>query len=92
MDEFEFEAQFQQMPTLFGGNFFNEDDFDEVPRAPEGLQWYRYVDLALGKTQQSDFNATGAVAMDHIGRPTDGREAVTMRSDDEAIQFVKKGM
>ena len=33
-----------------------------------------------------------SVAMDHIGRPTDGREAVTMRSDDEAIQFVKKGM
>jgi phage terminase large subunit-like protein len=67
MDDFEFEAQFQQMPKLASGNFFDEDDFDEVPRAPEGLQWYRYVDLALGKTQQSDFNATGAVAMDRIG-------------------------
>jgi hypothetical protein len=67
MDDFEFEAQFQQMPKLAKGNFFDEDDFDEVPRAPEGLQWYRYVDLALGKTQQSDFNATGAVAMDGRG-------------------------
>lgn len=67
MDDFEFEAQFQQMPKLASGNFFDEDDFDEVARAPEGLQWYRYVDLALGKTQQSDFNATGAVAMDKQG-------------------------
>lgn len=67
MDEFEFEAQFQQMPKLASGNFFDEDDFDEVAKAPEGLQWYRYVDLALGRTQQSDFNATGAVAMNSDG-------------------------
>jgi phage terminase large subunit-like protein len=67
MDDFEFEAQFQQMPKLASGNFFDEDDFDEVQRAPEYLKWYRYVDLALGKTQQSDFNATAAVAMDAIG-------------------------
>lgn len=67
MDDFEFEAQFQQMPKLASGNFLDEDDLDEVAKAPEGLQWYRYVDLALGKTQQSDFNATGAVAMDKQG-------------------------
>lgn len=67
MDDFEFEAQFQQMPKLAKGNFFDEDAFDVVPRAPEGLLWYRYVDLALGKTQQSDFNATAAVAMDQTG-------------------------
>lgn len=67
MDDFEFAAQFDQMPKLAKGNFLDEDDFDEVPRAPDGLQWYRYVDLALGKNQQSDFNATGAVAMDSKG-------------------------
>ncbi|HKI55301.1 MAG TPA: hypothetical protein VJ987_14340, partial [Anaerolineales bacterium] len=67
MDQFEFAAQYDQMPKLAKGNFFDEDDFDIVPRAPDGLQWYRYVDLALGKTQQSDFNATGAVAMDAKG-------------------------
>ncbi len=67
MDDFEFEAQYQQMPRLAEGNFFDEDDFDEVDRAPDGLQWYRYMDLALGKTQQSDFNATAAVAMDAKG-------------------------
>lgn len=67
MDDFEFAAQYDQMPKLAKGNFFDEGDFDEVPRAPEGLKWYRYVDLALGKTQQSDFNATGAVGMNSKG-------------------------
>jgi hypothetical protein len=67
MDDFEFAAQYDQMPKLAKGNFLDEDDLDVVPRAPDGLQWYRYVDLALGKTQQSDYNATGAVAMDRVG-------------------------
>ena len=64
MDDFEFEAQYQQIPRLADGNFFDEENFGFVEHRPEGLQWYRYVDLALGKTQQSDFNATAAVAMD----------------------------
>jgi len=67
MDDFEFMAQYQQMPRLAKGNFFDEADFHVVERAPKGLQWYRYVDLALGKTEQSDFNATAAVAMDNEG-------------------------
>ena len=67
MDDFEFESQFQQMPKLASGNFFDEDDFDEVAKAPDGLKWFRYVDLALGKTQQSDFNACAAVGMDGAG-------------------------
>jgi phage terminase large subunit-like protein len=67
MDDFEFQAQYQQMPRLAQGNFFDESDFQIVERAPDGLQWYRYVDLALGKTEQSDFNATAAVAMDDMG-------------------------
>ncbi len=67
MDDFEFVAQFQQMPRLAKGNFLDEDDFGYVEKAPEGLQWFRYVDLALGKTQLSDFNATAAVAMDRQG-------------------------
>lgn len=64
MGDFEFVAQFGQMPRLAEGNFFDEQDFEIVERAPDGLQWYRYVDLALGKTEQNDFNATAAVAMD----------------------------
>jgi hypothetical protein len=32
------------------------------------------------------------VAMDHMGRATHGPAAITLRSDDEAIRFVKKGL
>jgi len=67
MEDFEFSAQYQQMPRLSAGNFFDEDDFEIVEKAPEGLQWYRYVDLALGKTELADSNATAAVAMDADG-------------------------
>lgn len=67
MDDFEYVAQYQQTPRLEKGNFFDEDDFQYAERAPDGLRWYRYVDLALGKTQLSDFNATAAVAMDSHG-------------------------
>jgi len=67
MNDFEFGAQFQQMPRLSAGNFFDEDDFEIVEKAPAGLQWYRYVDLALGNSQQADSNATAAVAMDADG-------------------------
>jgi len=67
MDDFEFDAQFQQLPRLAKGNFFDEADFGYVEHAPSGLQWYRYVDLAMGKTEQSDFNASAAVALDERG-------------------------
>lgn len=61
--DFEFDSLFQQLPRLEDGNFFDEKDFSTIERAPAGLQWFRYVDLALGKTQQSDFNATVATAL-----------------------------
>jgi hypothetical protein len=67
MDSFEFTAQYQQMPRLDVGNFFDEDDFSTVDRAPKGMKWFRYVDLALGKNEANDFNATAAVAMDREG-------------------------
>lgn len=91
MDDFEFEAQFQQMPKLAKGNFFDEDDFDEVGKAPEGLQWYRYVDLALGKTQQSNFNATGAVAMDARGDEYI-RDMIRERDLDNFLGMLKAAM
>lgn len=37
MDDFEFSAQFQQLPRLARGNFFDEGDFGYVEKAPEGL-------------------------------------------------------
>lgn len=67
MDDFEFTAQFQQTPRLAVGNFFDDEDFRIVDKAPEGLRWFRYIDLALGKSETSDFNATIAVGMAENG-------------------------
>lgn len=65
--DFEFAAQYQQMPRLAEGNFFDDRDFVIVERAPDGLQWFRYVDLAKGQNTGNDFNCTYAVAMDTNG-------------------------
>ena len=62
--DYEAAAQFQQMPRLEHGELFTDSDFEIVERAPEGLQWYAYIDLALGKTETSDFNAVAPVGMD----------------------------
>ena len=67
MGDAEFMAQFQQMPRLAVGNFFDDGDFQLVDAAPANLRWCRYIDLALGKSETSDYNATIAVAMDDKG-------------------------
>jgi hypothetical protein len=91
MDDFEFVAQYQQTPRLEKGNFFDEDDFLYVERAPAGLQWYRYVDLALGKTQLSDFNATLAVGMDPKGNEY-FRDMLRERDLDNFLGLLKAAM
>ena len=82
--DFEFQAQYQQLPRLAQGEFFDDEDFVIVENAPEGLQWYRYVDLALGKTETSDYNATVAVAMD--GETLYLRDMLKVRDLDEFLE------
>ncbi len=65
--DYEFAAQYQQMPRLAVGNFFDDADFEIVEKAPDGLRWFRYVDLALGESKTSDMNSTIAAAMDSDG-------------------------
>lgn len=65
--DFEAAAQFQQMPRMSEGEFFDDQDFRTADKVPEGLHWFRYIDLALGKTETSDFNATVGTAMDALG-------------------------
>lgn len=67
ISDFEFEAQYQQSPRLAVGNFFDDTDFQLVEKAPDGLQWFRYLDLALGESETSDFNSAIACAMDADG-------------------------
>jgi predicted phage terminase large subunit-like protein len=55
---------YQQQPRPAEGGFFDEKDFPIVERAPEGLHWVRYVDLALGETAAADWNTTLGTALD----------------------------
>lgn len=64
VEEFEFSALYQQLPRPATGGFFDEKDFPIVENAPAGLQWVRYVDLALGRTQTADWNDSLATALD----------------------------
>jgi predicted phage terminase large subunit-like protein len=61
--DFEYVAQFGQKPRLAVGEFLDDDDFDIVEKAPDGLRWYWYADLALGESKTSDSNCTGGVAL-----------------------------
>jgi predicted phage terminase large subunit-like protein len=63
IEDFEFISQYQQMPRLAIGGFFDDGDWQYVEKAPDGLRWYAYMDLALGESETSDFNVTGAVAL-----------------------------
>jgi hypothetical protein len=89
--EFESAAQFQQMPRLEKGEIFTDSDFGYVDRAPQDLQWYAYVDLALGKTETSDFNTAAPVAMDDNG-VLYIRDMLKIRSIDDFLPMLKTWM
>lgn len=65
--EAEFASLDQQQPRPAEGGFFDEKDLTIIERAPEGLKWVRYIDLALGETRQADWNTTVAEGMDKDG-------------------------
>jgi predicted phage terminase large subunit-like protein len=56
-----------QQPRPAEGAFFGADDFEIVEKAPEGMKWFRYVDLALSEKKTADYNASVAMAMDGEG-------------------------
>lgn len=64
---YEYASQYQQQPEPSEGGFFAERDFVLVEDAPKGLRWYTYVDLALGRSETSDYNTALPVAMDNEG-------------------------
>ena len=63
-----FAALYQQRPQPAEGALFRREWFDIVDRAPEGLLWGRYWDLAASTKTSADYTASGAVALD----PNDG--------------------
>ncbi len=61
--EFEYGAQYLQKPRLAVGEFLDDDDFKLVDKAPDEVKWYWPTDLALGESETSDYNITGAIGM-----------------------------
>jgi predicted phage terminase large subunit-like protein len=57
-------ALYQQQPRPPEGQFFNAADFHVIDRAPDGLRWVRYNDLAVSEARAADFNASVAEAVD----------------------------
>lgn len=56
----------QELDGLFidmHGALFRREWFGIVERAPEGLRWYRYWDLAVSTKTSADYTASVAVAM-----------------------------
>lgn len=92
MMDYDFEAIFQQMPRMSDGEFFDDKDFGIIERAPDGLQWYRYCDLALGESQTSDWNSSLAVA--HDGRTGDLilRDRIKAHKLEDFLPLVKTAM
>jgi predicted phage terminase large subunit-like protein len=92
MLDYDFEAIFQQMPRMAEGEFFDDKDFPIVEKAPQGLQWYRYCDLALGESETSDFNSTIAVALDENTGVIYLRDRIKERDLDKFLPLVKTSM
>jgi predicted phage terminase large subunit-like protein len=83
----EFEPQAQQLPMPARGELFAEQDFKIAEFAPDGLQWYCYVDLALGKNTLSNWNAACPVAMDDKGNLY-ARDMLRIRNLDEFLDVL----
>jgi len=55
---------YQQQPRPSDGVFFGDAMFQVIERAPEGLIWCGYMDLAMGESDRADWNACARVAFD----------------------------
>lgn len=61
--------------------------------APPVDVWRVYVSIEdEGDDLRGHLPILASAAMDHLGQTTDGPACLTLRSDDEAIRFIRKGM
>lgn len=63
----QWDALYQQRPRPADGALFKRQWFTIVDRAPEGLRWHRYWDLAASTKTSADYTTSAAVALDHDG-------------------------
>lgn len=58
---------YQQQPRPSDGVFFGEAMFRIEKKAPDGLEWVGYSDLAMGESERADWNTNVRVAVDQAG-------------------------
>ena len=63
----EFEALYQGRPRPLEGAIFKREWFRIVPRAPQGLDWVRFWDLAVSVKETADFTAGARCALAEDG-------------------------
>ena len=63
---YDWSSLYDQQPVPMSGKFLSKD-WEIVDKAPEGLRWVRYWDLALTLKTYSDYTASGKVAYDSTG-------------------------
>lgn len=91
-DDTEWMSLDQQMPVSEAGDMFTEEMFELVEKEPEALQFYGYVDLALGKSQLSDWNAVMQVGLDTKSGDLVGRDLIHVRVLDDFLDELKAAM
>jgi len=78
---------YEQQPRPSTGAFFSDKMFHLIDKAPEGLTWFRYQDLAIGESKTADWNACIAVAFDNDGNLY-GRDMVRVRDIDTFLEVI----
>lgn len=91
---FVFTAMDQQLPKAFTGGKFDEPDIQIMERLkiPPNLNWYAYVDLALGKNIRSDFNCIMPGALDKDTANYILRDLYREQNLDKFLRELKKTM
>jgi predicted phage terminase large subunit-like protein len=84
-------ATYMQQPRPEMGEFFGRGGIKLVDEAPEGLRWYRYIDLALGKSKRSDLNTCAAVAVDGVANIY-ARDMIRIRQYANFLKVIKEVM
>ncbi|MBI5554810.1 MAG: phage terminase large subunit [Elusimicrobia bacterium] len=64
---YDWEALYQQRPQPPGGSKIKRAWFMIIDRAPEGLRWVRFWDLAVSKRTTADYTASVSGAIDKDG-------------------------
>jgi hypothetical protein len=64
---YDWESLYQQRPQPPGGGKIKRDWFQVIDRAPEGLRWSRFWDLAVSTKTTADYTASIAGAKDGDG-------------------------